>query len=243
MKTREEQPGTDIKRPGKQLFLAAVVCGCLGLAGWIGYWFGANRGSSEVYMSAQRKVPFQAFLLGQSFSEIDNTKAKLKALSSEFLSDVEARHHAGPASSFTNLPRHNPLYAVHPEQAVTELEQGIAQFQSNEAEMMVVQELLRLLKREKMGDHWLDVYLAALYRHPADPLIVRYAKEAVAISYDRQRQKELSEALMLVKRVSPELPIAPETLAQLESEFHPALATRTALLSVEGVRKPLTLVQ
>ena len=192
-----------------------LICGGLGLAAVVGYLLGTAGQKETSMLAVQQRVPFEFYLNEDSFSEIENTKAKLEALAVEFLTDLRLRHDGsilGPAAS----EHKNPSYAVQAEKARAELQNGIQQFKGTEQEMSLTQELLLLLKRQKLLDRWMDVYLGALYAHPTDALIGRYAKDAVTIGEAVGRQEDLMNAFDVLRRRIPlDFPAKEQVLAGL----------------------------
>jgi hypothetical protein len=217
MQTRNEEPLMRPQSARSKLFWRALICGCLGLAGAAGYRVGMARQSSSWSMGVQQRVPFEFYLTEQSFSEIVNTRARLEALSVQFLTELRARHDASAQGSPVAPHLGNPLYRVQPGRAIDEVQKGIEEFKGTEQEMCLVQELLMLLKKQKFSGRWLDVYLAALYEHPTHPLIGRNAKHAIAISDALGRQQELTQAFDLLRRIPLNYPAKEKVQAALQN--------------------------
>jgi hypothetical protein len=57
-----------------------------------------------------------------------------------------------------------------------------------------VQDLLWLLKYERLYDRWISTYLAALYAHPTHPIIGGLASEAWTIAASTGRTPEIESA-------------------------------------------------
>ena len=215
------------------LFRAALLCSCLGLGAASGYMACGRRDGSDSVLQVQQKIPLEAYFSEPSFSEIENTKSRLRALCLEFLTDIRARHDLSASETGLTRFRRNPSYAVDPEGAIQELCAGIAQFKGTEPEMILVQELLCLLKKQQLGSRWLDVYLAALARHPTDPLIMKFAQDAQTISKAQQREGELNEAFELLQRLRPDRSQPGQTLATAQQ------ARKTANGSFETLKTTL----
>jgi hypothetical protein len=217
MQTRNEEPLMRPQSARSKLFWAALICGCLGLAGAAGYRVGMARQSSGWSMGVQQKVPFEFYLTEQSFSEIVNTRARIEALSIQFLTELRARHDASALGSSAASHLGNPLYVVQPGRAIDEIQKGMEEFKGTGQEMSLVQELLMLLKNQKFSERWLDVYLATLYEHPTHPLIGRNAKHAVAISDGLGRQEELARAFDFLRRIPLDYPAKEKVQAALQN--------------------------
>lgn len=173
----------------------------MALAGGIGYVSGRASPGSMSALTVRQMPPFEVYLSEHSFSEIENTKDKLQALVTEFLTAVRVDHYPSASSPAAIPPSANPSYAVEPGRAIKELERGIEQFKGTEQEMTLIRELLVLLNVQKLPSRWLDVYLAALYTHPTDDLIGRYAKDALAISDPLGRRAEVVSGFDLLRRI------------------------------------------
>jgi hypothetical protein len=182
------------------LWSSVLLCGCLGVAGIAGYICGAFRQADYTHLSVQQRVPVDFYLSERSFSEIENARARLEALGSEFLTDVRLRHDASVLGRGVPF-RGNPSYAVQPDGAIEELQKGIAQLKGDGQETPLVRELLTVLNKQKRPDQWLDVFLTYLYEHPTDPLVGKCAKHAAVLSQALGREGELADAFDFVGRI------------------------------------------
>jgi hypothetical protein len=203
------------------LLKAIGLCCCLLLSAALGYSLKTHSDNNDSILRLEQQVPFDAYFSEQSFSEIENAKAKLRALGQEFITNVRAQHSLHPSASRQGPFYRNPAYAVHPERAMDELRWGIDQFQGTETESLLVRELLGLLKKQNLGDQWLDLYLDSVYRHPADPLIDLYAKDAAAIADYQQRQDELDDAFEFLHKI-PAPPVQVLATSAAAAAEHPA---------------------
>jgi hypothetical protein len=212
-----QPPLSNARRAFRRWVTRGILLGTgLAAGAALGYFIGVTRHEPDASLGVNQKVPLEAYFSEQSFSEIENTKARLKALGLEFISDVRSRHDQAGAGTTSGPFRRNPAYALDPAGAIEELEWGLEQFRGTEQEMYLTQELLCVLKKQKLEDRWLDVYLTALYSHPADPLIARFTKDAKLMSQARQRQPELTAAFELLDRIRAERPRASASLATLD---------------------------
>lgn len=176
----------------------AWACALLA-AGAGGFWLGA-RNQEGVGLAVQQQVPFEFYLAQQSFSEIENTKAQLEALSTQFLTELRCRHDASAAGGSIQRSG-NPAYVVAPLRAIEEIEKGIEEFKGTEPELLLLRELLQLLKKQGLGQRYLDIYLHAVYQHPTHPLAAWAAKDAIRFSAALGRQHEVAEALEWLTRI------------------------------------------
>lgn len=187
--------------------------GCLALAGAAGYFLGAILPSQSLILSGRSSVPLEYYVLEESFSEIENAKARLSALRCQFLTELRARHDtAVMASEPTGLAK--AAYGLHPEAALQEIESGIAEFKDTPEEAALARELLLVLRWTGAHGRWLDVYLGFLYAHPTDPIIGSLAKDAIEISRAVQREKELCDAFQWIVRNPLEFPAKQRVLAE-----------------------------
>jgi hypothetical protein len=198
---------------GARAVWAAVASGCLALAGAAGYLLGAILPSQSLILSSRSSIPLEYYVIEESFSEIENTKARLAALRSQFLTELRARHDiAVMAPEATGLAK--AAYGLHPETALQELENAIAEFRDTPEEAALVRELLCVLRWTGARDRWLDVYLGFLYGHPTDPMIGSLAKDAIEISRAMQREKEMCDAFQWIVRNPLEFPAKQRVLAE-----------------------------
>ena len=82
-----------------------------------------------------------------------------------------------------------------------ELLSALGQFKGTEQEVRVTDELLLQFKQQNCPSRWLDVYLALIYTHPADPAVRRHLREAVGIGQEIGREQDMADAIELLNRV------------------------------------------
>jgi hypothetical protein len=116
------------------------------------------------------------------------------------------------------------MYAVRPDLAIQELEQGIQEFRETGQELLLAEELLRLLKKEKSYDRWLDLYLQLTYEHPTDGLIARCTRDALRFSSLTGRDCELMNAFEHLNQIPFDCPAREQAQAALHA-VHVAQAT------------------
>jgi len=188
----------------KRFLWPVLVVFAIGLAGAAGYSAGAAHGAW--IMPVQRRIALEYFITEDSFSEIENTRAKLSALGCQYLTEVRMRHHASALQGGGLARTANPAYVSDVGHALVELEQGIEQFKGTEPELSLVQELLYLLKREQQQERWLDVYRRVLYEHPTAPVVRANLRFAQEMSARAGRQAEIAAACDFLGRIPIDFP-------------------------------------
>jgi hypothetical protein len=194
----------------------AAICAIVALAAKLGFISGVARQDSRSVLKVEQMPGLETYVTAKSFSEVENDKANFQALAEQWLTDLRIRHSTLPSGS-TAKSRSDPMYALNPEAAIQELERGIKEFQGTGQEWLLVQELLRLLKKEKSYDHWLDVYLQALYQHPTGAEVARFADEAVRISKLLGREHELFNGLEHLSQIPFDFPARQQAQATLST--------------------------
>ena len=171
----------------RQLACAVMLSG---LAASAGYYVGALRQDPSSYVLRQAQLSVDDFYAPQSFSEVENTKALLSALSRQFITGIYAERTANNTEVVLNT-RGNSAVEPHLLAVIKQLEQGVAEFKGTKQELDLVQPLLAALKKAKLYDRWMEAYLNALYQHPTDPMIGRLATEAISVSKAAGRQSDV----------------------------------------------------
>jgi hypothetical protein len=190
---------------------SALVMATILLVGAAGYGAGARQ--VPIIMPVQQRVPLEYFVTEDSFSEIENTRAKLNGLASQFLMEVRLRHHASALGARGVSHGPNPAYVSQRARAINEIERGIEEFRGTEPELSLVQEQLYLLKREQQPDRWLDVYLRVLYEHPTASVVRSNLRCAQEISESIGRERELAAAFHFLTRIPGDLPAKTQIIA------------------------------
>jgi hypothetical protein len=171
------------------------------LAAGSGYWFRGVITNRPPGIEGGVLQAAQECSAIQSFSEVENTKSVLDSLSYEFSFETHFRHQEALRNRGAAGTDACPDRAKNVEQYVTELREGIAEFQCTKPEMRLVQTLLLTLKAEQRYGQWLDLYLDTLYRHPTHDLVGNLAGEAAWISRAVARQEELGMGLQHLLQV------------------------------------------
>ena len=161
-----------------------LSCGILvsSLAAIAGYYSGALRQDTASFLSVQAKLAVDDLYAPQSFSEVENAKALLAALSEEFLGGINAQRATNYAKAVIVSRTGKPLVETHLREVIKQLERGVVEFKGTEQELDLVEPLLAVLKKEGLYDQWTAVYLNALYQHPMHAMIGRLATAAVIVS-------------------------------------------------------------
>jgi hypothetical protein len=193
-------PSISVVQSGRKSPLIAWTSFALALGGLAGYLAGAGHfGKAGTHKSdPARQLEF--YITERSFSEIENTKAKLEALCTQFVTGLPGLYTSiNPDSSRTGA---NPDSSIDSAEHTLEmLDKAREQFRGTEPEGYLVQQTLIILKRLRQGHRWLYLYLPFLYEHPTHPLVGAFAKDAVDMSDLVGRQSEVAEAFDLVRRI------------------------------------------
>jgi hypothetical protein len=187
----------------------------LALALAAGYGLRSLQQGRDLTLALQHIPPVEYYVSRESFSEVEQTKANLDALSCRFLTDWRVRNHPAVLAMSAATQAGRSVDSARSAGAIQELEQAIEEFKATEEELVLAQELLRMLKHERLYDRWLDLYLRALYEHPTDHMVGSGAQEAVAISQATGRQAEVRQALEHVTRIPFEFPAKARAAAAL----------------------------
>jgi hypothetical protein len=179
------------------LFLIGIVCGFS-----IAVWKNTNPITN---LSARSGLALEQILPPESFSEVENAKSLLTALSIRCITDVQSRQVAlGPlrTSSLGSNSRQLEQWL----RIASDLEKSRVDFLGTSEEMRITAELLAVLERTACADRWLNVYLNYVYQHPTSELAGRLVNEAAAEAVTTQREAELARALEHVSSIPLEFP-------------------------------------
>ncbi len=159
------------------------MLGILGISvvtAWLaGYWMRGLSTSSRESLRLMDVPSAEYFADNASFSEVQNAKTLLKGLALQYRAEVQARLGASilvAARQPTGVEsKVNPILAW----SIRRLAQGIEEFQGTDHQLLLVNTLLGILRKEAQHERWVDVYLRALYQHPTHELVGRLAAEAL----------------------------------------------------------------
>ncbi|MBI4661911.1 MAG: hypothetical protein HY735_24075 [Verrucomicrobia bacterium] len=168
-------------------------------AGGTGYSLRSVRQSTANFMADCQIPGLEYFLTPQTFSEVENAKALLEALSAQFLS--ESRSKRAVAKAAATDQDSGVVADPTATEAIHELEQGILEFKGTEQELLIVQDLLWLLKSRQQYDRWIEAYLRVLYQHPTHELVGRFAQDAVLIAKAAGREATVIKAFKHVRSI------------------------------------------
>ncbi len=164
--------------------------------GMTGYCLHSLKGGSPSFLASGRVAPLDCFLPAQSFSEIENAKGMVEALSARYAAELRTRFVQANVASAAEPEREASLGVT-----IQELERGITEFKGTGQEFRLVEDLLLLIKRKGDYDRWVDTYLGVLYRHPAQDLVGRLAGEALIIAQAAGREPEMLAAFRHVRGI------------------------------------------
>lgn len=141
------------------------------------------------------------FASADSFSEVDQTRTRLRALALQYLYWVQVRDVVNvQGMRVTGRTASLPAAEVHA-RARRELEEGLGEFRGTGEEPVLTHGLLLLLASE--GDHarWVEVYLDLLYRRPTEPLVGQMAPTALVMGRACGRLNAVLEGFRQVTHV------------------------------------------
>ena len=181
--------------------LSLKTFGTLALFGFvtsgIGYCLGTvKRGepkSSQVGALAEADV----FAPALSFSEVQNAKAILEGLAFQYISEIQTRRCLDIQSARNAGSGAEP----HLDKAIDELEWGMQEFTGTDEEFKLASDLLNALKKAKLHDRWLQVYLRVLYEHPSASMVGKLAPAALRMASENGRKAEILEAFRHVNGI------------------------------------------
>jgi hypothetical protein len=179
------------------LFLIGIVCGFS-----IAVWKNTN---PTTKLSARSGLSLEQLLPPESFSEVENAKSLLTALSIQCVTDVQSRQIVlRPVKTSTS--RSNRKLLEQWLRIASDLEKSRLDFLGTSEEMRITAELLAVLERAGCADRWLNVYLNYLYQHPTSELAGHLVNEAAAEAVITQREAELARAFEHVSTIPLEFP-------------------------------------
>ena len=181
----------------KYVALLVLVSAFTGL---VGYCLGLVREVSATHLPKGATVPLDYLISSKSFSEVENARAVLDALALRYVENAQVL--------ITEEMRRNPRLGIRLTSterpmvvAIKMLDEALPEFRGTGVELRLLQPLLFALKRERLYDRWLDVYLDALYRQPTHEMVSSLAEEAVVISHVVGRESELTTGLRYVSGI------------------------------------------
>jgi hypothetical protein len=220
----------------KNVHQTMSVAVCFLIAGAGGYCLQALHDRPVSALTGSKTAGVDYFLTARSFSEVDNARAFMEALAVRSLQELRTRRIA------TGRPAADPP-ALSParEQQVAQLVQdcfsAIRQFEGTGQEMLFVQDLLGLFRREGQHQEWVRLYLDVLYRHPTHEMIARLAGEALIIGKKAQREQDILDALNHLRGIPPEFDVKPLIEAALARTASSLYLTQSEPVAPDTVRQ------
>lgn len=192
--------------------------GAVAAAGVAGYGTRALYDPPVYNLKETQTAGLDYFFSPRSFSEVENAKAMLEAVCTRFTTEIRSQLYRCGLIACAAPDRSDELRERRLAAAIRTLEEGIEQFQGTGQEMVLTQDLLVVLKAQKLFDQWIHVYLNAVYRHPTDPSVARWTSEALTIGRAAGREGEILEALRHVAAIPLEFEVKHQIESQLAKE-------------------------
>jgi hypothetical protein len=172
------------------------LAACFLIAGAGGYCLQALYDRPVSALTAAQPAGLDSFLAVRSFSEVENARALMEALAARSLQDLRIRRIATQRAP-------SAVSVADRSTRLTEIIEGfraaIREFEGTGQELLFVQDLLAIFKREGRHDEWLSLFLEHLYRDPTHEWFGRMAREALVIGKAAHREPEVLAALNHVR--------------------------------------------
>jgi hypothetical protein len=139
--------------------------------------------------------PLESFLWWDSFSEVEQTTATLRAHALRAIAESRTRY---------LQIRRRPSLGIFPENAIVDralademerLNRVIGEFAGTDQEALLVGELLHVLQKADRDDQWLDEFLNGTYRWPVHELFVWNTRRAIELGRRLNREAEVTAAI------------------------------------------------
>lgn len=166
-----------------------------------GYYLNALRPEMAQILKTDKNLSLDYYYTAQSFSEVENTKAQLQALSTQFLLESRGRRWTAVQKLSCEPGMGDKNYTQYVESSIAELHTAINEFKGTEQELFMVQDLLMLLKKEKRAEQWVQTYLETLYQRPTSAVVIDSAADALHLSKAIGREQEVLDALRHVRTI------------------------------------------
>jgi len=191
----------------------AILFSCL--AAVVGYYAGALREDTARFASPGTKFSVDDLYRPQSFSEVENAKALVRALSEQFATGIQAERAANYAKALLTTRTGETVVEPHLLEVSKQLERGVVEFKGTEQELVLIEQLLAVLKKANLHAQWTEVYLDVLYQHPTHPMIGRLATEAVIVSKAAGRQNEVLNGFDHVNNIPRDFGVKSQLMTEL----------------------------
>jgi hypothetical protein len=158
---------------------------------------------------------------------VENTKNALEALCQRRRLQAETKLIGLEHFQESALPqRQRQIEAI-----LEDLRHAKTEFAGTEQEMVMTEELLNVLKRQKLYKQWTDVYVQALYERPMHPLIAHCAADAVSFANLSGQEEEVVAALRHATAIPVGFPGKDQMAAVLAGATATSVATRLDAIS------------
>jgi hypothetical protein len=188
-----------------------VSCSAAG----VGYYAGALREDTARFSLPGTKFSVDHFYRPQSFSEVENAKVLMSALSAQFVTGIQVERVANYAKAVLINQPGQTVVEPHLREVSKQLERGVAEFKGTEQELVLIEQLLAVLKKANLYAQWTEVYLNALYQHPTHPMIGRLATEAVTVSKAAGRQNDVLNGFEHVSSIPMDFSVKAQLMSEL----------------------------
>jgi hypothetical protein len=155
--------------------------------------------------TAMKMAGGEYFMPPLSFSEAENARGQLHALSQQWLVFVRVQHQ-GTDGRIRPVSVESDSNGGRSSDAIRRLEEVLPEFRGTEQEFVLVDELLWWLRADERADHWLDLYMDALHRNPGHPLVGRFAETALMKARITGRSVEVWDGLNWVTQMPADSP-------------------------------------
>ncbi|MCC6233086.1 MAG: hypothetical protein IT580_10615 [Verrucomicrobiales bacterium] len=139
--------------------------------------------------------PVEEFLSWDSFSEVEQTRALLRALCLRSIAEIRVGYLERRGNSAPEAVDHAQRVEQGLAAAIRETRDQIAEFEGTAEEWLLHGEMLRLLQRAERSEEWLDAYLDLVQRNPTDSLIENLELRAREVACRLGREAELEPVL------------------------------------------------
>lgn len=152
--------------------------------------------------SARQEVPpLDYFASSRSFSEVEQARTHLKALSSRYLYLAQVHQSEVQQGCAASLDSGGTPTAKRFNRIAQDLEAGIREFRGTGEEAVLTKGLLNVLASEGDYARWTDVYLDFLYRCPTEETVGRLAQTAVVAGRAAGRLEDVLEGFRHISRI------------------------------------------
>ncbi len=158
--------------------------------------FAQDLRSSRLSNHLDREVPpVEEFLSWDSFSEVDQTRALLRALCLRSIAEIRVRYLDRRGTTPMETAEHQRRVQEGLTAAIRETRDQIAVFEGSAEEWVLHGELLRLLQRGERHAEWLDAFIDLVLRNPTDSQIESMEPRAWELARRLGRTEELQPVL------------------------------------------------